>query len=158
MNTVQQILDSFFISNHKITANIPKIAEDRVKYLEMFEEGLYGVIVSIKVLDEGLNIPAVKNAIILASTGNPKQFIQRRGRVLRKYGGRYKDGTLKEYARIFDVFVIPDITESNGLEFYDLERAIVSKELQRYEDMIRWSRNPTIGLEQLDKIKRRFNL
>ena len=52
----------------------------------MFEEGLYGVIVSIKVLDEGLNIPAVKNAIILAAgvPGNPKQFIQRRGRVLRK--------------------------------------------------------------------------
>lgn len=155
---VQRILDSRMISNHRITSDIPKRPEDRVRYLELFEAGLYDVIVAIKVLDEGLNIPAVKNAIILASTGNPKQYIQRRGRVLRKYRPRYKDGSFKEFARIFDILVIPEFSKNENPILYEIERSIIKKELVRYEEMANLSRNSQIGLKQLNRIKKMYDL
>lgn len=59
-----------------------------------------GVLVSIRCLDEGVDIPAVSHALIVASSQNPRQFIQRRGRVLRKSYG-------KTLAVIHDVIVVP---------------------------------------------------
>jgi superfamily II DNA or RNA helicase len=47
-----------------------------------------GILVSIRCLDEGVDIPAVSHALILASSQNPRQFIQRRGRVLRRSPGK----------------------------------------------------------------------
>lgn len=59
-----------------------------------------GLLVSIRCLDEGVDIPAISHALILASSQNPRQFIQRRGRVLRKFGG-------KHFAVIHDAIVVP---------------------------------------------------
>ncbi|MEN1961184.1 DEAD/DEAH box helicase family protein [Luteimonas sp. MJ246] len=59
-----------------------------------------GVLVSIKCLDEGVDIPAADHALILSSSQNPRQFIQRRGRVLRRSPG-------KHLARIYDAVVAP---------------------------------------------------
>jgi superfamily II DNA or RNA helicase len=59
-----------------------------------------GVLVSIKCLDEGVDIPSADHALILSSSQNPRQFIQRRGRVLRKSEGKY-------LARIHDALVMP---------------------------------------------------
>jgi superfamily II DNA or RNA helicase len=59
-----------------------------------------GPLVSIRCLDEGVDIPVVSHALILASSQNPRQFIQRRGRVLRKVSG-------KHLAVIHDAIVIP---------------------------------------------------
>ncbi len=60
-----------------------------------------GVVVSIKCLDEGVDIPASTHALILASSRNPREFIQRRGRVLR----RSEDKTM---AHVFDAITLPD--------------------------------------------------
>ncbi len=59
-----------------------------------------GILVSIRCLDEGVDIPAVSHALILASSQNPRQFIQRRGRVLRTAKG-------KDLAVIHDAIVVP---------------------------------------------------
>ena len=59
-----------------------------------------GVVVSIRCLDEGVNIPVATHALILASSRNPREFIQRRGRVLRRAEG-------KAYAQIYDAIVVP---------------------------------------------------
>ena len=59
-----------------------------------------GLLISIRCLDEGVDIPAVSHALILASSQNPRQFIQRRGRVLRKSDG-------KHFAVIHDAIVLP---------------------------------------------------
>lgn len=59
-----------------------------------------GILVAIRCLDEGVDIPRVDHALILASSTNPRQFIQRRGRVLRKAPG-------KTLARIYDLFTLP---------------------------------------------------
>ena len=65
-----------------------------------------GVMLSIQCLDEGVNIPCISHGIILASSNNPRQFIQRRGRMLRLHKG-------KNLARIWDALVIPS-SESGG--------------------------------------------
>ncbi|MHC8441416.1 MAG: DEAD/DEAH box helicase family protein [Candidatus Eutrophobiaceae bacterium] len=72
---------------------------DRVEALNWFKK-FGGVLVSIKCLDEGVDIPAVSHAFILASSQNPRQFIQRRGRVLRKSAD-------KDLAVIHDAIVVP---------------------------------------------------
>ena len=55
---------------------------------------------AIRCLDEGINIPSIKSALILSSNDDYREFVQRRGRILRKYDG-------KEYANIYDVVVLP---------------------------------------------------
>ncbi len=77
---------------------------DRPAALEWFTR-FGGVLVSIKCLDEGIDIPAVSHAFILASSQNPRQFIQRRGRVLRRSGQ-------KLLAVIHDAIVVPVDTEN----------------------------------------------
>jgi superfamily II DNA or RNA helicase len=72
---------------------------DKVETLNWFKT-FGGVLVSIKCLDEGIDIPAISHAFILASSQNPRQFIQRRGRVLRKSEG-------KSLAVIHDAIVVP---------------------------------------------------
>ena len=59
-----------------------------------------GILVSIRCLDEGIDIPSISHALILASSQNPRQFIQRRGRVLRKHPS-------KVFAAIHDAIVVP---------------------------------------------------
>lgn len=72
---------------------------DRATTLEWFTR-YGGVMVSIRCLDEGIDIPSVSHAVILASSQNPRQFIQRRGRVLRECKG-------KSFATIHDAIVVP---------------------------------------------------
>jgi superfamily II DNA or RNA helicase len=79
---------------------------DRVEVLKWFMK-FGGILVSIKCLDEGVDIPAVSHAFILASSQNPRQFIQRRGRVLRKSSG-------KELAVIHDAIVVPVDSQNDG--------------------------------------------
>ena len=75
----------------------PKEREEIKKY---FVNKKIQAIIAIKCLDEGVNIPCIKTAYILASTTNPKEYIQRRGRVLRKFKG-------KDKAIIHDFIVMP---------------------------------------------------
>ena len=80
-----------------------------------------GLLVSIKCLDEGVDIPVVSHALILASSQNPRQFIQRRGRVLRSSPG-------KTMAAIYDAIVVPlhidDEPEQTALLESELARSI----------------------------------
>ena len=72
---------------------------DKAETLKWFRE-FGGILLSIRCLDEGVDIPAISHALILASSQNPRQFIQRRGRVLRKSSG-------KQLAVIHDAIVVP---------------------------------------------------
>ena len=75
--------------------------KQRRHILEGFKDGSIKSLVAIKCLDEGIDIPACKTAFILASSANPRQFVQRRGRILRKSEG-------KDIARIYDFIVYAD--------------------------------------------------
>ncbi|MCY1447892.1 DNA phosphorothioation system restriction enzyme [compost metagenome] len=115
-----------------------------------------GIVVSIRCLDEGVDIPAVSHALILASSKNPREFIQRRGRVLRKSPG-------KSISHIYDVLVTPhfDPEEPPALSILEgeLARAIefgthainpgCITDLQRLalEHGVQWEKFTDVGLE-----------
>lgn len=95
------------------------------------------VLVAIKCLDEGVNIPAIKIAFILASTTNPKEYIQRRGRVLRKYPG-------KEFAIIYDFITLPrSLDEAANLTYEEIrcEKTMVKNEVNRMIEFKRLALN-----------------
>ena len=102
------------------TAQTP-LAE-REKMQRQLETGQLQGLVAIRCLDEGVDIPAIKNAVILASSSNPRQFIQRRGRILRPHAD-------KERATLFDMVVIPPNLER---ETWEVERHLLLKELKRF--------------------------
>lgn len=96
-------------------------------------------IVAIKCLDEGVNIPGIRTAFILASTTNPKEYIQRRGRVLRR-----SPETGKEFAEIYDFVTLPrPLDEVSGLTEEQMKRdlSLVKNELARVLEFGRLSMN-----------------
>lgn len=94
-------------SYHKYISGL----DDAPSILQNFADGDIQILLSMKCLDEGVDIPRAEHAIFCSSTGNPRQFVQRRGRVLRKCKG-------KEKAKIWDLIVTPPniLDESNSIE------------------------------------------
>lgn len=101
---------------HKFVSGI----EDAPNILQNFAEGDIDVLLSMKCLDEGVDIPRAENAIFLSSTGNPRQFIQRRGRVLRSHQD-------KQLAQIWDMVVLPPWDDSDS----NIERNLFLGEVKR---------------------------
>ena len=101
--------------------------EERKQRIQAFEEEEIQALVAIKCLDEGVNIPSIRTAFILASTTNPKEYIQRRGRVLRRYPG-------KERAVIYDFITLPRplaVVMNTSSELAGREVTLVKNELRR---------------------------
>ena len=96
---LSDILASFRNAGLEVFEYHSNMTSDRDAVMTWFED-FGGILVSIRCLDEGVDIPAVSHALILASSQNPRQFIQRRGRVLRRYPG-------KTHAEIHDAIVVP---------------------------------------------------
>ena len=88
--------------------------EDRIRLIEHFNDGDIDSLVAIRCLDEGINIPSIKTALILSSNDNYREFVQRRGRILRTYPG-------KKFSKIYDVIVLPSI-DCPGLAAIELRR------------------------------------
>ena len=112
------------------------------------------VLIAIKCLDEGVNIPKIKTAFILASTTNPKEYIQRRGRVLRLAQG-------KEYAEIYDFITLPyPLDEVSSLTSMQLKRCItlVKNELNRASEFSRLAINMVESESIIDEIKDAYSL
>lgn len=113
-------------------------AEERNTIKDHFKNGDdLQAIIAIKCLDEGVNIPGIRTAFILASSTNPKEYIQRRGRVLRKAPG-------KEYAEIYDFVTLPrPLDEVTGLTEEQMKRdlSLVKNELVRVQEFGRLSMN-----------------
>jgi superfamily II DNA or RNA helicase len=97
-----------------------------------FAEGKLQALTAKRVLDEGLNVPQIDTAYVLASTTVRKQWTQRRGRVLRP-----SPGTGKTHATIHDFVVLPPISEGSDVD----ERRLVEGELSRCDEFARLARN-----------------
>ena len=124
------------ISFRRITYDNPPDKKDRTRILNDFADGDWNVLLSNRILDEGVDIPQARTCIVMASTGNPTQFIQRRGRVLRKYTERYPDGSHKTHADIFDILVKPQIIHLNDdSDAVKLETSIVRGQLTKIKQM-----------------------
>ena len=98
---------------------------DREEILNQFSSGKLNALLAMKCLDEGVDIPQTKIAVFCSSTGNPRQYIQRRGRVLRAYG---KD----KVAIVYDMIVKPflDVTNTDERQV-KMEKNILTSELRR---------------------------
>lgn len=124
-------------------------SSDRDATLEAFASGKLDVLTSMKCLDEGVDVPRSELAIFCASTGNPRQFIQRRGRILRTH----KD---KNEAIIHDLIVFPEI--SPEAESYKMEKNLVAAELARVKNFAELSRNPEDAIKELEETLDYYNL
>ena len=138
----ENILVNQFISGKK----------DRDDILSQFANGDINVIASMKCLDEGIDIPRAEIAVFCSSTGNPRQFIQRRGRILRKHPE-------KRYAYVHDLVVIPYFEEdSNSNGTYELEKNLARKELERVMYFASLSKNPYHTEEVFDDVCNHYGL
>lgn len=102
--------------------------DDRRSYrddiLEDFSKGEYDCLVAMHCLDEGVDIPSASKAILLCNSTNPREFIQRLGRVLRRAPG-------KDKAEIYDLIIKPNSNKKSN--YKELEKRIYQKELERFE-------------------------
>lgn len=122
--------------------------DERKDILENFRLGLIDAMVAIRCLDEGIDVPACHSAYILASSRNPKQFIQRRGRILRRAPG-------KDHANVVDFVVkIPDDATTGS----ELERNLLKNELGRISEFASLSMNPGDVYETLSPYLDQYDL
>lgn len=118
--------------------------------LRGFEEGKIEILMAMKMLDEGVDVPRAEIGIFASSTGNPRQFIQRRGRLLRKH----KD---KNYSTIYDMVVIPKLNSNNN-ELFSIEKSLVQNELTRVAYFSSLSLNFYDSKDALEEVCKKYNL
>ena len=126
-------------------------SSDRDDMLRDFAEGNLHVLTSMKCLDEGVDVPRSEFAIFCSSTGNPRQFIQRRGRVLRTHPD-------KQYATIHDLIVLPYAGELPSGDLYTIEKGMVEGEIRRVRDFALLSKNCHSSIDELDEILEMYNI
>lgn len=129
--------------------------EERALIKEHFQDGgKLQAIVAIKCLDEGVNIPGIRTAFILASTTNPKEYIQRRGRVLRKAAN-------KPFAEIYDFVTLPrplDSVSGLTIEQANRDKTLVKNELARIKEFGRLALNSMLANNLIWDIQEAYHL
>lgn len=137
------------LDSHIVVRQFTSESSDRDAILKDFANGSIDVLTSMKCLDEGVDVPRSELAIFCASTGNPRQFIQRRGRVLRTHAE-------KKYAIIHDLVVIPDNNFDPSCQ--DIEKNLVANEIRRVRDFAVLSENCNDTLNVLDDILEQYQI
>lgn len=119
--------------------------KERQNIKTYFAQGMYQVITAIKCLDEGVNIPGIKTAFIMSSSRNPKEFVQRRGRLLRKSDNKKK-------AKIYDFITLP--RELDNIQYGDIDedKTIIIGEVARMLEFGRLADNPEVTDDLVNKI------
>lgn len=98
IQSVKRVLNEFEYKASQFTAT--ENMQERMLLVDSFNKGEISALAAIRCLDEGINIPSIKSALILSSNDDYREFVQRRGRILRTYKG-------KKYAKIYDVIALP---------------------------------------------------
>lgn len=135
LKATQEIFNHFNYITHKFTGN--EAMDEREKILKNFDSGNYQALLSMKCLDEGVDVPSTRTAIIMASSGNSREYVQRRGRVLRKSPG-------KEYAIIYDFVVLPPKDQIDTLA-----KQVLQKEFTRVLDFVKTAKNSSDVIDDL---------
>lgn len=136
---VKQHLDKLGIKTSQFTAS--EDMERRMELVDMFNKNEIASLVAIRCLDEGINIPSIKSALILSSNDDYREFVQRRGRILRKYEG-------KASANIFDVIVLPST----------LSQKMAIIELRRFYEYAKLALNKEEKLLELESLLKEYSL
>lgn len=130
---------------HEFTHTVS--TSERKKVLKAFDDGDIEVLVAIKCLDEGVDVPSTRTAYFLSSTSNPREFIQRRGRVLRKYERKYK-------SEIIDFIVFPPFSENN----YSVDVSIIEKDMPRFAEFSKYAFNEFTSKNNMKKYLENYDL
>lgn len=153
INRVMGIINHKQIPAHRFTMSEGtrpnkkyKGLSEREFILEKFAEGEYKVLVAMKCLDEGVDVPAAKTAIILSSSGNPREYIQRIGRIIRRYPNKNK-------ASIYDLVVTPSLNKLSPEE-KEIEKKIFEKELARCEEIGKIAINNVEAVNKIFSVNR----
>ncbi len=142
IDRVGKILTEHGLIHHRFTY---KEDDDmREHLLDRFGDGEWDALVAMKCLDEGVDVPETRTAILMSNSGNPMQFVQRRGRVLRRAEG-------KDHSTIYDLVVVP--TMNPGDEIVDSEKNILQKELRRFEEFASAAKNEHTARNRLEDIR-----
>lgn len=145
---IQKMLDVTKEQFPKITCNTytgSNTKKEREIIFKDFENGFINVLFAMKCLDEGVDVPRAEYGIFASSTGNPRQFIQRRGRLLR----RHED---KTFAHVYDMIVVPNFkAEVYSDEHWKMERNLVKNELKRVAEFASLSSNYFSDVESILK-------
>ena len=128
------------------TTDTPLEARENLR--RQFESGELQGLIAIRCLDEGVDIPSIKTAIILASSSNPRQFIQRRGRILRPH-------PYKQQATLFDTIVIPPTLDR---ETWEVEKNLLRKELLRFLTFAELADNAEAATAKLLRLQEHYEL
>jgi len=127
-------------------------SEEREEILRKLRTGALDAVVAIRCLDEGIDIPDVRLGFLLASSTNPRQFIQRRGRLLRRAPG-------KDRADIYDFIVQPpDFGGESDASAFNLERRLFGRELERILEFCGSAENGPTALHTLQDLRLRYNM
>lgn len=130
-------------------------AEKREKLKKEFDSGEnLQTLIAIRCLDEGVNIPSIQKAFILASSTNPKEYIQRRGRVLRICQG-------KTHADIYDFVMTPlplDSIDRYREEIIQMSKSLVKREIERMRDFANLAENPSTADELIYRLIDKYDI
>lgn len=143
VNEITTLLDRLGLKVHKFDSTVPH--KQRKEVLKLFAAGEIQVLVAIKCLDEGVDVPSTKIAYFLASTSNPREFVQRRGRILRTYSG-------KVFAEIYDFIVLPQDADDSSFT------SVARKELPRFAEFANSSITPSEAKNVILPYISRYNL
>jgi superfamily II DNA or RNA helicase len=149
IDEVQKRMADRGIVQHRFTAE--ENDEERQKLLEAFADGRYKALVAMKCLDEGVNVPSTRQAVLMANSRNPKEFVQRRGRVL-----RHHPESGKEKAIIYDMIVVP--TTNPDAELAASEKGILTRELERFEEFAETALNEDHARLVIQDLRREFEV
>lgn len=127
-------------------------SDEREEILRDLGSGFLDGVVAIRCLDEGIDLPDLRMGFLLASSTNPRQFVQRRGRLLRHAKG-------KDLAIIHD-FIIepPDFGGSLDDSAYNLERRFFKRELARILEFCNTAENGQTALNALKELRLKYNM
>jgi superfamily II DNA or RNA helicase/HKD family nuclease len=153
-NDMEHLIDQYTqvvteIDDHVTVRKFVSGQKDRDEILYDFAKGKLHVLTSMKCLDEGVDVPRSELAIFCASTGNPRQFIQRRGRVLRTHPD-------KKMAELHDLVVAPEVNPYS--DCYRMEQSLLRGELARVTNFAQLSENPSYSEMELRDVLDHYGL
>ena len=126
--------------------------QDREEILRDLASGFLDGVVAIRCLDEGIDLPDLRMGFLLASSTNPRQFIQRRGRLLRNSPG-------KPRALIYDFIVAPpNFDGAHDDAAFNMERRFFQRELARIVEFCRMAENGPEAMASLHHLRLQYNL
>lgn len=125
--------------------------KERQRLLADFANGSLQALAAMKCLDEGVDVPSTRSAYFLASSSNPREFVQRRGRILRQYPG-------KAHSIIHDLIAVPPMTLDQASPTFQAERSIMRRELARFKEFANPALNKHQALDVIWEVAKHYGL